>query len=285
MQALRQELRYSHPMMIVKQYGQGRVVAVMTTAGQDWNDWSGGITGDAIYAPILFEMQNYLSSQGGGNGRLVGPGDTISLDGNQFKKKLKVTREFFRPEMGKAEITPTPKDVETALAITPKQDDKKAETDKDKKDTKDTKDTKDSNTKYFVFENTPEPGFALIKIYEGEGNNAVLVETRSRVYNVDALNEGNLQRATQADMESNLLREANAGRRPEDLAIRFLSPEDSGEALVARPMDLSQTPWFFLFFLAILVAEQALAVHLSFHLKNTEAELPAQVTKPQVRAA
>ena len=43
-----------------------------------------------------------------------------------------------------------------------------------------------------------------------------------------------------------------------------------------RSSDLSESPWFFLLLLGILVAEQALAVHLSFHLRGNEALAPAQ---------
>ena len=38
-------------------------------------------------------------------------------------------------------------------------------------------------------------------------------------------------------------------------------------------------------FLAILVAEQALAVHLSFHLRGSEAQLPSQAVTPHAVAA
>jgi hypothetical protein len=274
---LRQELRYSHPMMVVNQYGQGRVVAVMTTAGQEWNEWAGGITGDFVYAPILFEMQNYLSSQGGSSSQLVGPNVQVHVDASQYKKPLKLVREFFRPEFGKAE---TKLDPETALAVTAAPDAKK---DKDKDKDGEQKEVPSAN---FVFPNTPEPGFALLKLYyEDSPEGADPLEVRSQVYNVDARREGNLQRTTQDDMEGNVMREANAGRSAENQAIVFTGPDDSGETLVARPDDLSQMPWFFLLFLFILVAEQALAVHLSFHLKSSEAELPAQVVKPQARAA
>jgi hypothetical protein len=52
-----------------------------------------------------------------------------------------------------------------------------------------------------------------------------------------------------------------------------------------RPWDFSESPWFFLIFLAILVAEQALAVHLSFHLKSDKGDIPTVLSRPQARAA
>ena len=48
--------------------------------------------------------------------------------------------------------------------------------------------------------------------------------------------------------------------------------------------DASESPWLYLFFLVILVVEQALAVHLSFHLKGNEA-VPGAIAPPQAAAA
>jgi hypothetical protein len=45
------------------------------------------------------------------------------------------------------------------------------------------------------------------------------------------------------------------------------------DALVGRVNDFSESPWLFLIFLFVLVAEQALAVHLSFHMKAGDDQL------------
>ena len=52
-----------------------------------------------------------------------------------------------------------------------------------------------------------------------------------------------------------------------------------------KAWELSEWPIFFVFFIFILVVEQALAVHLSHHLRTDQAELPTQVAHPQARAA
>ena len=46
---LRRRLLYSHPMVLTSQFGQGRIIAVLTSAGKEWNDWAGGITGSVLY--------------------------------------------------------------------------------------------------------------------------------------------------------------------------------------------------------------------------------------------
>jgi hypothetical protein len=84
------------------------------------------------------------------------------------------------------------------------------------------------------------------------------------VFNVDTLKEGALARVGYDDIDKNVIREAPPG------AVVFEGPGVPADSLVSRRSDLSESPWLFLLFIAILVAEQALAVHLSFHLKGDE---------------
>jgi hypothetical protein len=52
--------------------------------------------------------------------------------------------------------------------------------------------------------------------------------------------------------------------------------------LSEKKSDFSETPWIYLLFIAVLVVEQMLAVHLSFHIKGgSEAQLPSQVLRSQ----
>ena len=83
------------------------------------------------------------------------------------------------------------------------------------------------------------------------------------VFNVDTAQEGPLQRVSFEDMKSNILDKT-------DGLAQFEGTNVLSEDLVTRRSDLSEAPWFFLLILAVLVAEQALAVHLSFHLKGNE---------------
>ena len=52
--------------------------------------------------------------------------------------------------------------------------------------------------------------------------------------------------------------------------------------MMERQTDLSESAWIYLLILIILVAEQAVAVHLSFHLKDhPAAEVPGTLrTQP-----
>jgi hypothetical protein len=283
-ESLRRRLLYSHPMMVVGQFGQGRVVAVMTTAGKDWNDWAGGITGSVLYPAITSELQIYLSSQSGDTSLPVGSPIRTEVDRKRWgNNNLTVSRVFYQAEQGKKQVE---KEVETGKFRDEEAEDEakpdakgngkdKAKgngngKDKDKAE----KAPADANLDTFTFRRTLEPGLYVTKLFIAGRENGPPLFTWAHVVNVDTRKESRLARASASDMESALLREAgDAINLPE-------GPHADIPGLVNRPTDLSESPWLFLFILAILICEQALAVHLSFHLKGSEAELPSQVVNP-----
>lgn len=254
---LRERVLYSDPMILTSLYGQGRVVAVMTTAGKAWNNWGGGEGVSKIYPSILWEMQNFLSRGGGGDGGLtVGTPIPLVVDLKRIDhqgRKLKAVRTQYKPRLGQEMEIKTDSE-------------QFGEEDKNNPD-----------LLKFHFERTPEPGLYVTKLVFADAENEPPLFTWSHVFNVDTKREGNLQRVSQEDMEAYYLRLLTK-------AGAFYGPLGDSP-VVNRQSDLSESPWFFLFFLGILVAEQALAVHLSFHLKGSEAELPAQVVQPHARAA
>ena len=92
--------------------------------------------------------------------------------------------------------------------------------------------------------------------------------------------ESDLKRAARERLERN---KPNRDRRTGGIVLR--SPGDNYEVYKERQPDASESPWLYLFFILILVAEQAMAVHLSFHLKNEAGSTaPAGDTKPLVFA-
>jgi hypothetical protein len=86
-------------------------------------------------------------------------------------------------------------------------------------------------------------------------------------FNIDTAAEGDLRRASRDELAA-----AAPGMQ--------LHAPGSGLARVlrARPADLSESPWFFLTLLGLLVGEQALAVHLSYHLRG---DAPAAIGGPR----
>jgi hypothetical protein len=238
---LHDQVKYGDPFMVLRRHGNGQVVAVMTTAGKEWNDWGGGSSGAFVYQPIIWETLNQLSSKVGESKRLVGSSLTLTVDKEQFAKQgqLKMVRTYYKPV----------KDAEATQV-------------KDEKfGTPAGKDLLN-----FTFDRNLDPGLYVSKLYE-TGNDKPLA-VWGHVFNIDAETEGKLERVAMETIKKNL---------PEDLKdkISIGAIGTSDPTLANRQSDFSESPWLFLIFLFVLVAEQALAVHLSFHLKGGEADLHA----------
>jgi hypothetical protein len=251
---LRQELLYSSPIVLLKDYGLGRVVAWMTTAGTEWNPWPSGSPGSPAYAPLMYELQNYLTSSSGDSGSLVGSIMKLTADGKRFdqNKELKIVRRFYKPNNDKPEDKPVRVDFSG---------------------------TRDARLFWtFTMDGALEPGFYQSDLHYGdavEGTPPLM--SWGHVFNVDTAHEGNLARVSQEELDSGFMRQVSekmAWRRTDDVPV-----------VINKAWELSEWPFFFLIFIGILVCEQALAVHLSHHLRTDEAELPTQVVRPQARAA
>jgi hypothetical protein len=119
----------------------------------------------------------------------------------------------------------------------------------------------------FNFHRTQQPGVYLFELTPRPDAKTSSRDTanetwRAVAYNVEPQRESDLRRTGKSQLE------------------RFgsLYGVDSGQPVVEpdKRTDLSENPWFYLVFLAILLAEQALAVRLSYHLRGTELTVPAR---------
>ncbi|MCI0681280.1 MAG: BatA domain-containing protein [Gemmataceae bacterium] len=248
---LRDQVRYGDPFIVARNFGKGRVAAVMSTAGKEWNDWAGGSQAALIFQPFIWELQNYLSSQGSEGNLTVGTPVQITIDPEQFKQKnrqLKMVR--LRPKR------PGEKDY-------PKEEQFG---------------TDNQGQLSFNFPKNHEPGLYVSQLHHADGEAKLALLSIGHVFNVDTTREGPLQRLSFDEMKRNLI----DGR---DRSVTFLSGGSSTDSLVARQSDLSENPLLYLIFLAVLVAEQALAVHLSFHLRGSEGDVLTKLTKPARLAA
>ena len=111
---------------------------------------------------------------------------------------------------------------------------------------------------------------------DGTAGNAPRTEERAFSFNVDTNAEGNLQRATRDQLDG-AAPGAQLHAPGDDTALK--------KVLANLPSDWSESAWLFLLFLVVLLAEQALAVHLSYHLRGNEAQLPSQAVRPHAAAA
>jgi hypothetical protein len=254
--SLRQELLYASPLVLVKDYGYGRVVSWMTSAGTEWNTWGNGTP---VYAPLIYELQNYLTSSSGDSGGLVGSSIKITVDGKRFNqnKDLKIIRRYYKPGAGpdKAEEQPVRKDFTG---------------------------NKDGRLYWtFNIDGGLEPGFYQHDLqYVDAAENELPLMSWGHVFNVDTRKEGNLNRVSQDELDSGFWRAV-----PDKDKIKWGSVGRPNTDVINKAWELSEWPFFFLIFILILIGEQALAVHLSHHLRTDQAELPTQVVRPQARAA
>ncbi len=249
---LRDQTKFGDPFIVAGNYGKGKVVAIMTTAGKEWNEWGGGSDAAVVYQPFIWEMQNYLSSLGSESSLTVGTPVQVTVDPELYKQKgrgqLKMIRNFRIPEHGKPA-----REVRESEQFG--QENKGLVT--------------------FQFDKSLVPGFYTANLrFADAGEKGVPLAVYGQVFNVDTLKEGSLARTPYDEIDHNIIRVAQPG------AVIFEGPNIPADSLVSRRTDLSESPWLFLLFIAVLVAEQALAVHLSFHLKGNEAEA---VTKAKTK--
>jgi hypothetical protein len=251
----RETVQLGDPLVVAAAYGRGRVVAFLTSAGRSWSDWAGGSVASLTYPVIMLELQKYLTSSGGESSLTVGTPLEIQLDSSRYDATM---RRFFQPL---AQEAAPPGGAAPG-----------GEANAGVKDRGEQTGTVSGGRLTFLFDEAKEPGVYLFDLARQaeEGNPAAQAKTEQRAFafNVDP-REGDLRRSAKDDLER-----AAAG------APVLVPGSGWATRLANRQSDLSESAWLYLLFLLILVCEQALAVHLSFHLKGGEAAPAAPLARP-----
>jgi hypothetical protein len=248
----REMVQYGDPLVIASRFGKGKVVTFLTSAGQKWNHWAGGSMPYvmATYPIVMVEVQKYLTGLAEDVDQSVGSTLSLQLDGSRYDPKMK---RFRLPEP-KIE---QPKSGDPVLM-----GEQSAKVGKD-------------NRLTFDFDEAREPGvylFEFTPLGTPGGTEGKTVQ-KAVAFNVDTHAESDLRRVPGRD---DLL--AMAGQDAILQTADSAFDEDAN-----RQSDLSEMPWLFLAILLVLLLEQALAVHLSFHLKGGEAT-PQAAASPQPSA-
>jgi hypothetical protein len=241
---------FGDPLVVTRRVGKGKVVACLTAAGtaSNWNDWGGGSQASWTYPMFLMDLQRYLTSEGDDLNRIVGETVARTFDAARYKPDVKATFEAQPDPDAKDERARRPGPV--ALGTFPMS-------------------LKD-NTLTFSWNNSRKPGVYSFEFTPiGTGGVEGQPEAAAYAFNIDAGRESNLKRAAKDKLER-----VRGNSDPKAGKITLRSSGDSFERFRNRQPDASESPWLYLFFLLVLVAEQAMAVHLSFHLKGHEAMLP-----------
>jgi hypothetical protein len=256
----RKSALYGKPLVLTRKYGKGSVVAFMTTAGtgwdgqkaakyNGWSGWSGGLDGGVAsftFPMIIADLQKYLTHGGDTGSRLVGETTTFALDPKEYKNE--VTR-LIQVDEGLGDPTRNQRAVPLGLIA------------------EDVKIGKQENGKFvFTFENVAHSG---VEVFQMQPLARPVKEERWLAFNVDPASESNLRRVPAEEV----------ARNPNDAPptrgkIRWIDLESAQKELREQKSDLSESPWFYILILLVLVIEQALAVHLSFHVKGGEGATP-----------
>ncbi|HTU19548.1 MAG TPA: BatA domain-containing protein [Gemmataceae bacterium] len=253
----RTTIEFGDPLVVARKYGKGRVCAVLTSAGTTtkWNDWGNGLASWS-YTPFLMDLQRWLISSGDDLNRTVGDSIKVVLESDRYQPRMKMT---FQPQrdLDKSKPDEEIKPVEYPERTLPMKD----------------------NALTLDFRDTREPGVYTFQLYPNSKEAVEQTEVRSYAFNIDAGKESDLRRTSRDKLEHPRARDSKAG------TILLRAPGDTYEAYKNRMPDASESPWLYLFFLVILIVEQALAVHLSFHLKGNEAIPGTTAAPPQAAAA
>ncbi len=251
----REQILFGDPLVVSKQVGKGRVVAMLTTAGTaprrgvgeevQWNNWGAGEKlVSQTYPLFLLDMQRYLVSEGQAPNRVLGESVAFQVDAARYEPKVSWTFEP-QPEVG------------IEGRIEPEKDQGVMQ--------------KEGNRLSFVLRESDvtRPGVLKINLtHLGDGPVEDRQEVRAYAYNVDALKESNLKRAEKDRLAPDPLPEKDDVRAGK-FTVSIPEQTDPDTYKDKNP-DASEWPWLYLFIIIILVIEQAMAVHLSHHTRGAE---------------
>jgi hypothetical protein len=262
---LRNAVKFGDPLVVTRRFGKGRVVAVLTSASTRWNEWAGGGFASFTFPILVNDLQKYLTGGNEESNRTIGTPVNLTLDADRYEARMHRSFSGGLPDDRKDK----PKD---------------GKSDGLSQDLGEQKVEPKGKQVTFDFNEAKNAGLYEFTLYP-RGEPSPPPERRVYVYNIDTEHESDLRRATRDRLERN-----PPGSSPEQGKVRLLVGEarllnaDAGlpEAVSDRKSDFSETPWIYLIFIVVLVVEQMLAVHLSFHIRGgSEAQLPSQMLRSQ----
>jgi hypothetical protein len=245
--SFRKAVLYGKPLVVTRKYGKGSVVAFMTSAGTEWSGWSGGLEGGVAsftFPMVIADLQRYLTRGGDGGNRLVGQELSFTVDPAQFKPEVKIYTQHDEgaADKGRAQEGDAPVGYVAPSQKTPSNNDNK------------------------VAHTFTAPGAHFVKLTPQGGREA---EEHWFAVNIDTESESNLRRVTTDELVRN-----PTDAPPTRGKIGIGSMESLQDKLREKKSDASENAWLYIIFMLVLIAEQALAVHLSFHVKGGESATP-----------
>jgi hypothetical protein len=254
----RNELRYGDPLVMGRQFGSGKVIAVMTSAGKVWQNWAGGSGSTHLYPTFIFEMLSFLSSASGETSLLVGTPVRINLEKSQFAGKEPTLDHVFSyvDDSQEGDKKYALKDI-VRRSVAPDESDELLR---------------------FAIDKNLDPGQSKLTLAADDEALKKNPLWFWYVFNLDAVKEGNLERVSPTDIEDKLI---GPDRKTKIVFVQPHGGRSSGQqSVLDAGNDYSESPYLYLIILVVLVLEQAMAVHLSYHLRGSETESLSRLTKP-----
>jgi hypothetical protein len=244
-----EDMRYGDPIYVAKTFGKGRVLCWLGSAGSSWNP------SEAFYYPPFLRdsVQAYLGSSGTDLNLTLQTPYEFTVDPTIYAttaNKWFVREKAVASSANQAQIevatTPEPRDSQVLNTITTPGETK-------------------PKALSLVFNEGTEPGVYLFEFIEQRPNAAGQIDKisdfRALTYNFDTSAESNLSRAATSDLQ-------------QTAAVTNVytssSNADLTQILNKKPADLSEKSWLYLLILFVMIAEQAMAVRLSFHSRPAE---------------
>jgi hypothetical protein len=253
---LKDRLKFGDPLMVTRPYGNGRVLAFLTTAGsasrpdaKAWHEWMSGLA-KFTYPILMKEMARYLISQADVRNRTLKPGDDLTLDpldAARYEGKVRIAYQA-QPDAEARDKDGGKPPLQT--------------------ETRDPLPQDSAGQNYTVAQANPKLGVYTFELFPKDVGGRSDPELQAFAFNLDAESEGDLSRAAKEALVppkqgGNLF--SGAGK------IGLRSPGDANwDEFKDPPPELSNMLLLFLFIFAVIAAEMAMAVHLSFHLKQSE---------------
>jgi len=260
-------VKYGDPLVVTRPYGKGRVLAFLTSAGtrSKWNEWASGLA-LWTYPVFIKQMQQYLISESDSRNRIVGTDLVLpELEAARYKPEVRVSFEpqpdpFAKPVGDKPVERP-------AVQVWPVQPL-----------------TKNSDDLYKpTLSNVDKPGVYTFEFFPVADPGAKAeTEVQAYAFNIDSAAESDLNRAPK---EALLRKTAVGAGSAGGGKVALRSPGDSFDDFKDPPPDLSNMIVLFLLIALVFMVEQALAVHLSFHLKENEGAVMAAPVGRKTAAA
>jgi hypothetical protein len=319
LEEFRQRVLYGDPLVVSRIYGKGRTLAFLTSAGVQsrWNKWADGGLVSLTFPPLIIDLQGYLTGQGDDYNRLIGEPVKLGFDAAKYLPKVyrrfkpqpdpeskdRLLREPPTEDQGEQRLQTTGRTLAektlTALAgagVPPPEvaalkdrpfaspDQAKKEVDeliaKHKAKPVEVELAQTAGLLTFDLQDVRRPGTYLLDFFSIDKNgNPGPIEQRAFAFNVDVQRESDLRRVAREKLER-----PQAGKDGKTGTVVMRVPGDNFEEYKEEQSNASQSPWLYILILLVLIAEQAMAVHLSFHLKESEAA-PAGGTKSATAAA